>query len=181
QIMLDSLDSLINCCGPHPPQLFRCLVQRSLLQSICRLHLPPQLFRCLVRCQEDSRSQARLVQGLQPPRRCSLGPPPIFRRHFPYKKGLEIDPNNEALKSGLANAQSVAATSNKPKSAPSASPFGDAFSESEMWSKLAVDPTTRAYLQQPNFVKMMQEIQKNPTNFSLYLKDQRLCRRLVFC
>ncbi|GAB4834235.1 Hsp70-Hsp90 organizing protein 3 [Ancistrocladus abbreviatus] len=91
-----------------------------------------------------------------------------------YKKGLEIDPNNEALKSGLVDAQSAAATSSKPNSAPSASPFGDAFSGPEMWSKLAADPPTRAYLQQPDFVKMMQEIQKNPTNLNLYLKDQRV-------
>ncbi|GAB4844938.1 hypothetical protein Ancab_038333, partial [Ancistrocladus abbreviatus] len=52
---------------------------------------------------------------------------------FAYKKGLEIDPNNEALKSGLADAQSVATTSSKPKSSPSASAFGNAFSRPKMW------------------------------------------------
>ncbi|XP_050227137.1 hsp70-Hsp90 organizing protein 1-like [Mercurialis annua] len=92
-----------------------------------------------------------------------------------YKKGLEVDPNNEALKSGLADAQAAASRS---RAAPPPSPFGDAFSGPEMWAKLTADPTTRMYLQQPDFVKMMQEIQKNPNNLNLYLKDQRVMQAL---
>nr|GMD94265.1 hsp70-Hsp90 organizing protein 3-like [Ipomoea batatas] len=88
-----------------------------------------------------------------------------------YKKGLEVDPNNEALKSGLADAQSAKGRSRGPSSS---SPFGDAFSGPEMWARLTSDPTTRAYLQQPDFVKMMQDVQKNPNNLNLYLKDQRV-------
>lgn len=92
-----------------------------------------------------------------------------------YKKGLEIDPNNEALKSGLADAQSAA----RPRAVPSPNNlFGDAFSGPEMWAKLTSDPTTRPYLQQPDFVKMMQEIQRNPNNLNLYLKDQRVMQAL---
>lgn len=93
-----------------------------------------------------------------------------------YKKGLEIDPNNEPLKSGLADAQAAASRS---RSAPSmGNPFGDAFSGPEMWARLTADPTTRAYLQQPDFVKMMQDIQKNPNNLNLYMKDQRIMQAL---
>lgn len=91
-----------------------------------------------------------------------------------YKKGLEIDPNNDALKSGLADAQ-VAARSRAP---PADNPFASAFSGPEMWSKLTADPQTRGFLQQPDFVKMMQEIQKNPNNLNLYLKDQRVMQAL---
>lgn len=93
-----------------------------------------------------------------------------------YKSGLEIDPNNEALKSGLADAQSAAGS--RSRSAPSASPFGDAFSGPEMWAKLTADPSTRAYLQQPDYVGMMQDIQRNPNNLNLYLKDQRVMQSL---
>ncbi|PNT54068.1 hypothetical protein POPTR_001G119500v4 [Populus trichocarpa] len=92
-----------------------------------------------------------------------------------YKKGLEIDPNNEGLKSGLADAQAAASRS---RAAPPPSPFGDAFSGPEMWAKLTADPSTRMYLQQPDFVKMMQEIQKTPNNLNLYLKDQRVMQAL---
>ncbi|KAJ1416033.1 Tetratricopeptide-like helical domain superfamily [Sesbania bispinosa] len=92
-----------------------------------------------------------------------------------YKKGLEIDPNNEPLKSGLADAQARAASASRPRSA---NPFGDAFSGPEMWARLTADPTTRAYLQQPDFVQMMQDIQKNPSNLNLYLKDQRVMQAI---
>lgn len=90
-----------------------------------------------------------------------------------YSKGLEIDPNNEPLKSGLADAQAAAAAAAS-RSSRSANPFGDAFSGPEMWAKLTADATTRGYLQQPDFVKMMQDIQKDPNNLNLYLKDPRV-------
>ncbi|KAJ6933431.1 hsp70-Hsp90 organizing protein 3-like [Populus alba x Populus x berolinensis] len=92
-----------------------------------------------------------------------------------YKKGLEIDPNNEGLKSGLADAQAAASRS---RAAPPPSPFGNVFSGPEMWTKLTADPSTRMYLQQPDFVKMMQDIQKNPNNLNLYLKDQRVMQAI---
>ncbi|XP_057518652.1 hsp70-Hsp90 organizing protein 2-like [Amaranthus tricolor] len=91
-----------------------------------------------------------------------------------YKKGLEIDPNNDALKSGLSDAQAAMSR----ESRPSSSPFGDAFSGPEMWAKLTADPSTRGFLQQPDFIKMMQDIQKNPSNLNLYLKDQRVMQAL---
>ncbi|CAH2048067.1 unnamed protein product [Thlaspi arvense] len=90
-----------------------------------------------------------------------------------YTKGLEIDPSNEALKSGLADAQASASRS---RAAPN--PFGDAFQGPEMWAKLTADASTRGYLKQPDFVNMMQEIQKNPSNLNHYLKDQRVMQAL---
>ncbi|CAJ1928335.1 unnamed protein product [Sphenostylis stenocarpa] len=94
-----------------------------------------------------------------------------------YKKGLEIDPNNEPLKAGLADAQKAQAAASRPRSSP-ANPFGDAFSGPEMWTRLTADPTTRAYLQQPDFVKMMQDIQKDPNKLNLHLKDQRVMQAI---
>ncbi|XVF10782.1 hypothetical protein REPUB_Repub07fG0212800 [Reevesia pubescens] len=97
-----------------------------------------------------------------------------------YKKGLEIDPNNEALKSGLADAQSAAtaASASRSRAAPPPSPFDDAFQGPEMWAKLTADPTTRVYLQQSDFVKAMQEIQRNPGKLNEYLKDHRVMQAL---
>nr|KJB39588.1 hypothetical protein B456_007G020800 [Gossypium raimondii] len=96
-----------------------------------------------------------------------------------YKKGLEIDPNNEALKSGLADAQSAAtASASRSRAAPPPNPFGDAFQGPEMWAKLTADPTTRVFLQQPDFVKAMQEIQRNPSKLNEYLQDQRVMQAL---
>ncbi|CAA7054438.1 unnamed protein product [Microthlaspi erraticum] len=87
-----------------------------------------------------------------------------------YKRGLEIDPSNETLKSGLADAS-------RPRESAS-NPFVDAFQGPEMWAKLTADPGTRVYLQQPDFVKTMQEIQKNPNNLNLYMKDKRVMQAL---
>ncbi|KAH6818117.1 stress-inducible protein [Perilla frutescens var. frutescens] len=94
-----------------------------------------------------------------------------------YRKGLEIDPNNEALKSGLADAEAALARSSRSRAGPGASPFGEAFGP-EMWVKLSGDPSTRGFLQQPDFVKMMQDIQKSPNNLNLYLQDQRVMQSL---
>ncbi|KAL0643729.1 hypothetical protein Bca4012_042019 [Brassica carinata] len=90
-----------------------------------------------------------------------------------YSKGLEIDPSNEALKSGLADASSRSRAA-----APQNNPFGGAFKGPEMWAKLSADPSTRGFLKQPDFVNMMQEIQRSPSNLNLYLKDQRVMQSL---
>ncbi|XP_044477178.1 hsp70-Hsp90 organizing protein 3-like [Mangifera indica] len=95
-----------------------------------------------------------------------------------YKKGLEIDPDNEALKSGLNDAEAAAAKPSGSRASPADNPFSSAFGGPEMWAKLTADPTTRSYLQQPDFLTMMQEIQKNPNNLNLYLKDQRVMQAL---
>ncbi|XP_077235476.1 stress-inducible protein [Tasmannia lanceolata] len=91
-----------------------------------------------------------------------------------YKKGLEFDPNNEALKTGLLDAQSAA----RSRSGPASSPFGNIFQGPDVWAKLTADPTTRAYLQQPDFLRMLQDVQRNPNNINMYLMDQRMMQVL---
>ncbi|XP_047173900.1 hsp70-Hsp90 organizing protein 3-like [Vigna umbellata] len=94
-----------------------------------------------------------------------------------YKKGLEFDPNNEPLRAGLADAQKALAEASRPRSS-AANPFGDAFSGPEMWTRLTADPSTRAYLQQPDFVKMMQDIQRDPNKLNLHLNDKRVMQAI---
>ncbi|MQL81309.1 hypothetical protein Taro_013769 [Colocasia esculenta] len=94
-----------------------------------------------------------------------------------YQKGLEIDTNNEGLKSGLADAQAAAARAHRGPP-PASSPFGNIFQGPELWAKLTADPSTRNYLQQPDFVKMMQDVQRNPNSINLYLSDQRMMKAL---
>lgn len=90
-----------------------------------------------------------------------------------YKKGLELDPSNEGLKSGLADAQAASRSR-----APSSSPFGNIFQGPELWAKLTADPKTRMLLQQPDFLKMIQDVQKNPDNMNQYLTDPRMMQVL---
>ncbi|KAK1376399.1 hsp70-Hsp90 organizing protein 3-like [Heracleum sosnowskyi] len=91
-----------------------------------------------------------------------------------YKKGLDFDPNNEALKSGLSDAEAALA---RPDPKQSGSPFGDAFGP-EMWTKLTSDPKTRGFMQQPDFVNMMKDLQRNPNNLNMYLQDPRVMQSL---
>ncbi|KAJ6827587.1 hsp70-Hsp90 organizing protein 2-like [Iris pallida] len=91
-----------------------------------------------------------------------------------YEKGLSLDPTSEALRSGLADARSAL----RSRSQPGPSPFGKIFQGPELWAKLTADPGTRAYLQQPDFVRMIQDIQKNPSNINMYLSDQRMMQVL---
>ncbi|KAJ6849537.1 hsp70-Hsp90 organizing protein 2-like [Iris pallida] len=98
-----------------------------------------------------------------------------------YEKGLAVDPANEALKSGLADARSALRSRSSqpgPGAGGAASPFGKMFQGPELWAKLTADPSTRAYLQQPDFVRMIQDIQKNPNNINMYLSDQRMMQVL---
>ncbi|XXG75931.1 hypothetical protein AAC387_Pa08g0395 [Persea americana] len=88
-----------------------------------------------------------------------------------FRKGLELDPSNAALKSALADAQAAAARSRGPSPL---SPFADMFRGPEVWAKLTADPMTRGYLQQPDFLQMMQDVQRNPSSLNLYLKDPRM-------
>ncbi|KAK1430553.1 hypothetical protein QVD17_13373 [Tagetes erecta] len=97
-----------------------------------------------------------------------------------YKKGLEVDPNNEILKSGLADAEAAqaAATSSSSRSrGPANNLFGDAFGP-DMWTKLTADRTTRSFMQQADFVNMMKDLQRNPSNLNLYLQDQRVMQAI---
>ncbi|KAJ0482850.1 putative Heat shock chaperonin-binding, tetratricopeptide-like helical domain superfamily [Helianthus annuus] len=56
--------------------------------------------------------------------------------------------------------------------------FGDAFGP-DMWAKLTADPATRLYMQQPDFVNKMKELQRNPSGLNLYLQDQRVMQALT--
>jgi stress-induced-phosphoprotein 1 len=94
-----------------------------------------------------------------------------------YKKGLQTDPNNDGLKSGLADAEAAKPRARAPPSGDSpmggSSPFGNMFGP-DVWVKLQGDPRTRPYLQQPDFVAMINDAQKNPNNLSRYTNDPRM-------
>ncbi|KAL6903776.1 hypothetical protein ACP4OV_004589 [Aristida adscensionis] len=90
-----------------------------------------------------------------------------------YEKGLALEPSNEALRSGLAQAQ---AAPRRPASGADA--IGRVFQGPELWSKIAADPTTRGYLDQPDFVQMLREVQRNPSSLNNYLSDQRMVQVL---
>ncbi|KAK8710508.1 hypothetical protein V6N13_145828 [Hibiscus sabdariffa] len=90
------------------------------------------------------------------------------------KKTVELKPDWSKGYSRLGAAH----LASRSRAAPPPSLFGDAFQGPEMWAKLTADPTTWLYLQQPDFVKAMQDIQKNPNKLNGHLKDQGVMQAL---
>ena len=81
-----------------------------------------------------------------------------------YEVGLTHDPSSELLKNSLADAKAAAA---KPPA--SKSPFA----RPEFLAKLAMDPRTRGFLGQPDFMAMLQAVQTNPGSMNMFLGDPR--------
>jgi stress-induced-phosphoprotein 1 len=91
-----------------------------------------------------------------------------------YEKGLSIEPSNEVLKSGLAQARQTSPR----RQASGADGIGKMFQGPELWSRIAADPTTRGYLDQPDFMQMLREVQRNPSSLNNYLSDPRMVQVL---
>jgi len=86
-----------------------------------------------------------------------------------YEEGLKLDANNAALKEGLADCErALNAKSN---------PMGELFGEA-MWGKLAADPTTREYLNDPAFVQKLKQLQANPQLFGSFASDPKMSAAL---
>jgi hypothetical protein len=78
--------------------------------------------------------------------------------HFVPRAGLQLDPANAQMKQGLEDARGAAAGA----SGGPAGGLGGLFSQPEVLSRLATNPQTRAFLQQPDFMQMLQDINRNP-------------------
>ncbi|BBN19665.1 stress-induced-phosphoprotein 1 [Marchantia polymorpha subsp. ruderalis] len=91
-----------------------------------------------------------------------------------YQRGLELDPNNGALKSALADARAAATRASRTPPVGAGSPFGNIFQGPDVWVKIQNDPTAKSYLAQPDFVKMLQDVQRSPSNLNRYISDPRM-------
>ncbi|XP_011168268.1 stress-induced-phosphoprotein 1 [Solenopsis invicta] len=84
-----------------------------------------------------------------------------------YEKGLQLDPSNSQLRSGLAEvrAQRTAASTNP-------------FNSPDIFVKLANDPRTKGYLSDPEYIKLLQELRNNPQSLGTKLQDTRVLTTL---
>uniref|UniRef100_A0A0E0KTA3 STI1 domain-containing protein n=1 Tax=Oryza punctata TaxID=4537 RepID=A0A0E0KTA3_ORYPU len=89
-----------------------------------------------------------------------------------YEKGLALEPSNQALKDGLAQARQAR------RPASGADAIAKVFQGPELWSRIAADPTTRPYLDQPDFMQMLRDVQRNPSSLNNYLSDPRMVQVL---
>ncbi|XP_034173674.1 stress-induced phosphoprotein 1 [Osmia lignaria lignaria] len=84
-----------------------------------------------------------------------------------YEIGLQLDPNNAQLKNSLAEVRAQ-------KQAAAANPFN----ASDLFVKLANDPRTKGYLQDPEYLKILQELRTNPQALAMKLQDTRVLTTL---
>eukprot|EP00996_Jenningsia_fusiforme_P007002 NODE_903_length_1835_cov_160.438410_g796_i0.p1 GENE.NODE_903_length_1835_cov_160.438410_g796_i0~~NODE_903_length_1835_cov_160.438410_g796_i0.p1 ORF type:complete len:547 (-),score=118.08 NODE_903_length_1835_cov_160.438410_g796_i0:125-1765(-) len=82
-----------------------------------------------------------------------------------FEKGLQIDPNNEALKKGLVETQR--------KGSAGGNPFGQIFGP-DVWIKIRMNPKLAPYLDQPDYCNMITALQKNPQMANMFLSDKRV-------
>lgn len=84
-----------------------------------------------------------------------------------YESGLQLDPNNAQLKSSLAEVKAQ-------KQAAAANPFNTL----DLFVKLANDSRTKDYLQDPEYLKLLQELRDNPQALATKLQDPRVLTTL---
>lgn len=82
--------------------------------------------------------------------------------------GLELDPNNVQMKEALEEVMHAEAGGQGGMPGGMDSMFGPQFI-----GRLQMDPRTRPYLQQQDFLAMMQNLQKNPGAMQTYFADPR--------
>lgn len=99
-----------------------------------------------------------------------------------YENGIQLDPDNSQLKKGLSDVISELKSFNKP-SFQGGSDFMDKlknpFGSPEAMARLQSNPTTRAFLSQPDFVQKINEIKTNPSNAMNHMKDSRILQAMM--
>lgn len=88
-----------------------------------------------------------------------------------YEKGLEVDPNNPQLKEGLTEVRSQ-------KEFNSNKGFPNPFAGPDVLVRLQLDPRTKDYMNDPTFVNLIQQIQRNPNLLTQNLQDSRVITAL---
>ncbi|XP_014250313.1 stress-induced-phosphoprotein 1 isoform X2 [Cimex lectularius] len=86
-----------------------------------------------------------------------------------YKEGIKRDPNNKQLQEGLEEVMNSAVPPER-----GVPPMNNPFSSADIYTKLRADPRTRDFLNDPSYLKLLEQVRKNPQDFSLLLSDKRL-------
>ncbi|GBM51772.1 Stress-induced-phosphoprotein 1 [Araneus ventricosus] len=89
-----------------------------------------------------------------------------------YNEGLKQDPNNDQLKEGIREVKAQAS-----EMANNAG-FPNPFKGPEVLEKLRNDPRTRDFFSDPSYIKLLTDLQSNPTLMVEKLKDPRVMTTL---
>lgn len=83
-----------------------------------------------------------------------------------YKDGLKVEPENAQLKQGVQETEAKLKQVNNP------------FNDPNLEAKLAMNSQTRGYLSDPSFKFILQQLKSDPSNISMFAKDQRVMHAL---
>jgi len=75
------------------------------------------------------------------------------------RAGLELDPSNAGMRQGLEQARAAAA-------GPPPAPAGGGMFGPEFMGRLALNPETRGYMAQPDFMAMLQALGRDPSQMT---------------
>lgn len=88
-----------------------------------------------------------------------------------YEKGIQLDPDNLQLKDGLAEVRAQKAAQGKG--------FPNLFSGPHVIPKLRADPRTASFLNDPEYLALLAQLQQNPQAMGAKLQDQRILTTLA--
>lgn len=97
-----------------------------------------------------------------------------------YKKGLEIEPDNDTCLKGVVDCGGGPRPSSGRSSmqamgggAGGENPFAKIFGP-DVFAKIAMNPKLAPYLEEPDYVNMIKAMQTNPQSMNQFLQDQRV-------
>jgi len=79
-----------------------------------------------------------------------------------YEDGIKLDPNNAQLKSGYDEVMKKASSKSNP------------FSDPNLEVKLAMDPRTKDFLNDPSFLQMLNILKTDSSKMGMFMKDPRM-------
>ncbi|XKL66599.1 hypothetical protein PGB90_010019 [Kerria lacca] len=91
-----------------------------------------------------------------------------------YEKGLTYDPTNTQMKESLEEVKYQLLFNNSP----SGTGFNNLFKNPNIFAKLQADPRTRAFLNDPDYVQIIKNLQNNPQSLQQYIGDHRILSTL---
>jgi len=89
-----------------------------------------------------------------------------------YEKGLSLEPSNQQMKDAL-DETNKAIKGQERRESPFSKMFGD-----DMWAKLAMNPVTKPFLDDPAYVQKLKLLQANPQLFSSLSNDPKITQSL---
>jgi len=89
-----------------------------------------------------------------------------------YEKGLSLESGNQQMKEALEETNKMIRNQEK-RDSPFAKMFG-----TDMWAKLAMNPVTKPFLDDPAYVQKMKLLQSNPQLFTSLSNDPKVTQSL---